>query len=95
MIDLGLVGGWASMATGINEADTVVGMTWRDANNGGITQGFVAQDGQAWRLAAVVVGLPANWSLVRASGINDAGWIVGTGTADGQVHGFVLKPVAP
>jgi hypothetical protein len=33
-----------------------------------------------------------NWVLQKASGINSQGVIVGEGTIDGAVHGFMLKP---
>ena len=34
-------------------------------------------------------------SLDQANGINDSGEIVATGQVNGEVHGFLLKPVAP
>jgi probable HAF family extracellular repeat protein len=33
------------------------------------------------------------WELVRAQGINDAGWIVGVGLLNGQEHAFLLTPI--
>jgi len=33
----------------------------------------------------------SGWELQRAAGINDAGQIVGTGTINGQTHGFLLS----
>ena len=34
-----------------------------------------------------------NWTLTKAAGINDMGWIVGTGTTpSGQQHAFLLTP---
>jgi uncharacterized membrane protein len=35
----------------------------------------------------------SGWSLFGASGINNAGQIVGSGLLDGQQHGFLLTPV--
>lgn len=35
------------------------------------------------------------WELDQANGINDSGESAGTGQLDGEVHGFLLTPVAP
>jgi hypothetical protein len=44
---------------------------------------------------ALIAGMPAGYQLYTATGINNAGWIVGYGhTAAGKITGYVLKPRA-
>jgi uncharacterized repeat protein (TIGR01451 family) len=53
-----------------------------------------------WAADASVIDLnnhvqdAAGWVFVRASGINEAGQIIGTGTFNGVTHGFLLTPAA-
>jgi hypothetical protein len=35
----------------------------------------------------------SGWTLAAARDINDSGWIVGTGTLNGQARAFLLTPV--
>ncbi len=37
----------------------------------------------------------AGWVLVEARALNDAGWIVGSGTYLGANHAFLLSPAPP
>jgi len=39
-----------------------------------------------------VIAAGSGWDLTRATGINDLGQIIGQGTYDGQMMGFVLTP---
>jgi probable HAF family extracellular repeat protein len=84
MTDLGtLAGGEASEAYAINDHGVVVGAS------GG--RAFIYREGAMVDLNSL---LPAEsgWVLTTASGINDAGEIVGTGLYDGVERGFVLIP---
>jgi probable HAF family extracellular repeat protein len=49
----------------------------------GITHAFVAQNGTITDLNRLIPGNAGGWVLQSASGINDAGIIVGTGTING------------
>lgn len=58
----------------------------------------IIEGGTQWELTNNMQDLngliPANsgWFLFNASGINNAGQIVGWGTFNGQIHGFLLAP---
>jgi len=93
MQDLGDLPGGSdvSVAWAINEGGQVVG------------QSVVGGDGRAfvWDSADGMIDLNTRldasgdgWTLYRAEGINDSGWIIGSGlNPAGTGHGFLLKPV--
>jgi probable HAF family extracellular repeat protein len=49
------------------------------------------EGGQVVSLETEVQGL-TGWKLLRATGVNDDGVIVGIGQLDGELHGFMLTP---
>ncbi len=87
MRDLGTLGSGFGTAEAISPNGLVVGGS-RDANN--VLQAFL------WYQNGVITDLntflPANsgWQLTEATGINNAGQIVGNGTFGGQQHAFLL-----
>jgi len=83
--NLGTLGGLRSGAADINEFDQVVG--WSDADGG--RRAFVWDAGNGMRDLNALAAADG-WVLESAVAINDAGEIVGTGTLDGQPHGFLL-----
>jgi probable HAF family extracellular repeat protein len=94
MIDLfasGNLGATFGAAYDVNASGIVVGY-------GEINDNFDA-NAFAWTLSDGLVNLNsrlvggAGWSLFGASGINDAGQIVGWGTLDGVATGYVLTPI--
>jgi probable HAF family extracellular repeat protein len=87
MKDLGTLGGQSSVAFGINAAGQVVGAS---GDAGGATHAFL-YSGSLLNLNNL---LPpdSGWELTRASAINDAGQIVGTGKRAGRLHAFLLTP---
>jgi hypothetical protein len=89
--DLGtLTSGDFVIAHGINDADLVVG------HDGNAVVGFRAF---VWSSASGMIDLnglisdPA-WRLLDATGIDQAGKIVGAGVVSGATHGFMLIPEA-
>ncbi len=87
--DMGtLNGGYQSGASGVNSSGEIVGYSWL-GNNGNNTAAFLYANGSMIDLNTL---LPNNsgWQLATANGINDSGLIVGTGTINGQTHGYIL-----
>ncbi len=91
--DLGSLGGKGALALGINAHDVVVGNSARKGST--IRHAFVYTDGRMYDLNTLLDASGAGWELVLASGVNDAGQIVGLGQFNGAMQGFVLTPVAP
>jgi probable HAF family extracellular repeat protein len=89
LVDLGTLPGYlSSMARGINSFGQIVGT----AGVGSIAHAFLDRDGVLVDLNDL---LPedSGWTLTDATGINDAGQIVGQGTnPDGQSHAYLLTP---
>ncbi len=85
----GLTGG-TSAALGINESGQIVG----DASNtvGGAPDAFLYTDGQMEDLTDELGSPLAGWTSTVATGINDAGDIVGYGTCNGAIQAFLLTP---
>ena len=82
--DLGtLPGDLSSQALGINAAGQVVGWSGSRA--------FLWQAGTMADLNGLIPH-DFGWVLARATGINDAGQIVGSGLIDGQRRAFLLTP---
>lgn len=68
-----------------------------DVNNRGQVVGVSLDRAVLWQGGRVVdlnTQLPKNsgWTLIRAYGINDSGWVVGFGNLRGGRHAFLLKP---
>ena len=63
----------------------------------GIYEAFVwSSDTGTMKLVDLIVeGDTAGWFLERAVDINDAGWIVGNGTKNGEPRSFLLIPREP
>jgi probable HAF family extracellular repeat protein len=78
--------------SGINASGQVVGgMSGGSADQPTASHVLLLEKGQIYDLNAA---LPANsgWVLTSAAGINDNGWIAGTGLFQGKNHAFVLIP---
>jgi len=87
MSDLGTLGGSSSRAAAINAAGQVVGSADTAAGAG---HAFLYTGGTMNDLNSLIPA-GSGWELQGAAGINDAGQIVGTGTINGQTHGFLLS----
>ena len=89
MTDLGTLGASSSTANDINGIGQVVGYARIPS---GATHAFLWQNGQISDLNDL---LPtgSGWVLTSARGINDQGWIVGSGSyLGGPEQGFLLTP---
>jgi probable HAF family extracellular repeat protein len=83
MQDLGtLSGSTTSIASGINNATQVVGTSGGHAFLWSVSRGMIDLN--------TLLPPGSGWVLTNASGINANGQIVGTGTINGQTHGFLL-----
>jgi probable HAF family extracellular repeat protein len=92
VVDLGVpINFTSSAASAVNEQGVVVGSASTGSYRG-ITHAFVAQNGTITDLNRLIPGNAGGWVLQSASGINDAGSIVGTGTINGVQHAFQLNP---
>ena len=94
MVDLGTLGGDISMGKGVNKGGTVVGYSYMADST---IRAFVSFNGSAMQdLNSLVdpAGLPG-LTLVKANGINDAGWIAAEAvqTGGGAGHAVLLKPL--
>jgi probable HAF family extracellular repeat protein len=76
-----LPGGSGITATTMNNKDQVVGTN------------FLFSNGQITSLQGLLPST-SHWSNLDATGINDAGQIVGQGLIDGQEHAFLMSPQA-
>jgi probable HAF family extracellular repeat protein len=88
MTDLGLQCNGASSASGINNLGQVVGQS---TSTSGSIVATIWQSGTPVDLNTLIPA-GSNWTLGQATGINDAGNIIGVGTVNGMAHGFVLTP---
>jgi probable HAF family extracellular repeat protein len=82
----------ASYAYGINDDDLIVGASYGD--------GFTGLHATLWTNDQPVdlndlIDPASGWELREATGINNAGMIVGAGAKDGQTRAFLLEPPAP
>lgn len=99
MVSLGTLPGLTnSYATSINSIGQVVGYAY--TTPGDNTPFLYDGDGMI-DLRSLVLDDPATtgderliWGLAEASGINDEGWIIGSGWINGEYHGYVLTPVS-
>ncbi len=88
-IDLGTLGGGSSEALAVNNLGHVVGSSW--TAEGGV-RAFLWRDGEMLDLRGFLPRATP-WSMTAASGINDAGVIVGTGLYQGRSLAFVMRPI--
>lgn len=89
--DLGTLGGTSSRAISVNNNGAIVG----NANlaGDGTTHAFVYQNGAMKDLNSMLDNSGSGWTLAGATGVNNLGQIVGSGTnAGGQTHAFLLTP---
>jgi probable HAF family extracellular repeat protein len=91
--DLGTLRGTYSAGFGINGAGQVVGFS--------LITGDRDEHAVFWDADGTMTDLntqippDSGWVLQEARGLNDDGLIIGFGTHNGQVHGFLLTPVGP
>lgn len=89
MTDLGLPPGFSSAeALAINSAGHIVGLAFSCCE----VAAFV-YDGSAMHDLNGLIPPGSAWTLIEASDINDAGWIVGHGLHNGAERGFLLRPM--
>jgi uncharacterized membrane protein len=80
-----------SFANALNDNDWVVGSATGNNTSGAM----LYVNGTTYNLNSLVTGPGCSqWSLGNATDINDSNYIVGTGTLNGQPHGFLLIPQA-
>jgi probable HAF family extracellular repeat protein len=93
MHDLGTLGGSSSSGLGINNFGKVVGFSSLTSGPGpGPEHAFLYDGNSMLDLNSHLDSSGANWVLARATGINDAGQIVGWGTRSGVISAFLLTP---
>jgi probable HAF family extracellular repeat protein len=92
--DLGTLGGGRghTVARGLNASGTVVG-TATDADGRPVAAFW--EEAYGWVDLNTLVPEEAGWRLEAATGVSDAGWIVGTGAREGRPRAFLLTPVDP
>jgi len=92
MTDLGAVGGvFASSAEAINNHGEVVGVAVFEG--GGSLHGFVYNPQSGMNLLEDMIPPNSGWSDLVPRAINNAGWIVGSGTGPtGNRHAFLMTP---
>jgi probable HAF family extracellular repeat protein len=89
MKDLGVpAGGISSSALAINDQGVVVGQWW---DSSGQTHAFIDSNGVMVDLQTLIPS-GSGWTLDGAAGINNNGDIVGNGTTNGAVRGYLLEP---
>jgi probable HAF family extracellular repeat protein len=93
MTDLGTLGGNYAYANAISNNDQIVGGSFIDSGDS-IYHAFSFDGLTMTDLNSKVTSKAADWVLSEATGVNDAGAIVGTGTLAGAKHGFLLRPLA-
>ncbi|MFM2081873.1 MAG: hypothetical protein RL380_564, partial [Verrucomicrobiota bacterium] len=89
MTDLGTLGGTFSSGAGINNSNVIVGVSTIDA--GDLTNhAFICAGNTMVDLNTQLDASSNSWVLIKAENINDLGQIVGYGTNNGTLHGFLL-----
>ena len=94
MSDLGTLGGSGSTGNGINSSGQVVGDSYITGNSA--DHAFLYSGGAMYDLNTLAVnGQLADFSYLQiAKGINDSGWIVGSGvTTNGITQAFLAIPI--
>lgn len=93
--DLGTLGGRNSQAFDINNAGQIIGssaVSWMSNEE----SPFLYDHGRLLNLSLLPEVQAAGWDrLDAASSINDLGQIVGYGTRDGVIHGYLLQRALP
>lgn len=85
IVDLGAVGGLsASWASAVNNTGQVVGIP-----------SFLYDPDTSMHNLEELIPPDSGWSQLYPRDINDAGWIVGSGTGPNGRHAFVMKPLGP
>jgi probable HAF family extracellular repeat protein len=90
MLDIGGLGGSFASATGVNDRGNVVGFsnTTGDAD----VHAFIWRQKGGMQDLNNLIPAGSGWDLNTASAISATGRIVGSGTINGQQHGFLLTP---
>ena len=92
MTDLGKLGGTFSEARAINNNNVIVG----NSTDGTTGRAFIMDSNTMVDLNTRLDGTGTGWTLEQASGINDAGQVVGVGSITGGVaRAYLLTPVPP
>lgn len=91
MTDLGvLTGGTQSWAFGVNDSDIVVGTS---DTTGAVFRAFVWDSTNGMRNLNSLISGSSGWTLLRATDINNDGFITGWGTnGSGNTRAFLLTP---
>jgi probable HAF family extracellular repeat protein len=89
-IDLGTLGGFQSVAYGVDEAGDVVGYSYLSDN--ATTHAFIYSNNVLVDLNSMLP-IASGWTITAAYGINATGRIVGTGTQNGQSYAVTLNPI--
>jgi hypothetical protein len=91
IVNLGDMGNTSAIANGINDSGVIVGT---DLNIAFVNYTHTA--GNLFTLySQLAPGYNPSWTaLTRATGVDNAGHITGTGTFGGLTHAFILTPVA-
>jgi probable HAF family extracellular repeat protein len=92
MTDIGtLTGDYSSDALGINASGQIVGYSYGD-KDGWPGHAFLYSNGLMTDLNSLIT--TSNWTLERATAINDLGQICGYGVdSAGETHAFLLTPI--
>lgn len=94
MHDLGAFQNGSSYALGINMKNEVVGGWFAQTGNTQTLGAFLYKDGILEDLQTLVDASGGEWSnFIQATGINERGQIVGSGTKQDGVHAFRLDPL--
>ena len=92
-IDLGILGGHASYAYGINNLGQVVGSYISSPQDGFAEFAILWENGNAINLNSLI-GDSMGVTLISANGINDQGWIIAQGEdSHGYLGYYLLAPV--
>ena len=89
--DLGTLTETRGDGLGINSNGQVVGQIYTP---GGDSKAFLWEDSVGMQDLNDLVDPDSGWTLTGASGINDSGLIVGSGTFGGQTRAFLLTPIS-
>jgi probable HAF family extracellular repeat protein len=92
LMDLGTLGGDNSAARAVNSAGLIVGDAELVPNDTTHHAFSFITGGSMTDLNMLIPG-GSGWTLISATGVNDLGQIVGYGSINGEVHGYVLTTV--